>query len=67
MGAMGTMGTLGYMSLVNELGRARKDVSAAKLSLIKAQNDEEKEVWKVAVMDVSETVKELKDRRKEFN
>ena len=60
------MGTLGYSSICNELSKARKDALGAKLGLSKAQN-EEKEVWRVAVLDASESVKELEAKKRQFN
>jgi hypothetical protein len=54
-----SLGTLGYSAIIKQLREAVQDVTAAEVSLINAQSDEEKKVWRKVLVAAGETVKEL--------
>ena len=61
------MGTLGYATLISKLSKAKKEKVGAQLSMLKAQSDEEKKVWRDVMADAVKTVKELEAKKEQYN
>jgi hypothetical protein len=58
----GSLSAIGHASLMSELGRARKDLVDARLKYIQTPIVEEKEVWKMYIMNVSQAAKRLETK-----